>query len=280
MTNIKHLIAGSMLIASMAITFANANVYVFGIVIDSLKNPIPDVSIIISRMQGGNQPLDTLTSGTGGKFAQMVVYGQDLMSIRYSASKTGYLTATGMQMVVQDTADLDTIILRNAAAPDSIYVFGLVLDTAKKPVGNVQIVISGGMLIGSVLDTLFSANNGTFAQFVKVSQTFTRVRYIATKNGYLPATAMVNVVRDTANCDTITLRPGLVVSIGTIVRPNTGVGPDRIALYSLNGRLLYVGPVVNANKALKNTISVSQPLIAHYMFDNTVVYTKKVFLTQ
>jgi len=279
MTRGFRLVVGTMLFLGLAMSSANADVYVFGMVMDTLKNPVAGVQIIISRMQGGMQPIDTLTSGTDGKFAQKVVYAQNLSSVRYSASKTGYLTATGNADVVRDTADLDTIRLRSAGAPDSIFVVGLVLDTAKKPIADVRIIISGGTMSGTILDTLFSTTNGTFAQFVKVTQTYTRVRYAAYKNGYQPATAMVDVVRDTADCDTITLRPG-VTPITSIVQPNTGVRPNMIALYSLKGQLLYCGSELNLNTVLKSTVSLSQPVIAQYMLNNTVLYKRKILLLQ
>lgn len=283
MKGIQHLFVTAMVFIAMLFGTTNANVYVFGLVVDTADNPIADALIIISTMggPGGGEVLDTLSSGADGKFAKDIVYNEDLERVRYAASKEGYTAANGMGDVVQDTADLDTITLRPGGTPVNIYVFGMVVDTSDNPIADVQIILStqgtGGI---QVLDTLSSGNDGNFAENVEVSEYVFRINYEASKDGYLTAEGNGNVMQDTCDLDTITLIPGPTPIINNVVQVTIGTKPNKIKLFNLKGQMLYYGSELDLKKALQGKIARSQMLTVHYMLDNTVLYREKIIFSQ
>lgn len=279
MKDFKHFIIAVAVLIAMAFGSVNADVYVFGTVVDTSDDPIAEVSMIISTTgPGGGEVLDTLSSGNDGNFAKNIVYGQDLERVRYTASKAGYQSETGTEDVVQDSADLGTITLATGSTSE-IYVFGMVVDTSDNPIAEASIIISTTGPGGEPLDTLSSGNDGKFAQSIVVNENLDRVRYSVSKDGYRTENGMGDVERDTVDLDTITLRPG-PTSIDNVVQITIGKAPNKIALYNLRGQMLYIGHDLNLERVLQGKIARSQALIAHYMLDNTVIYRKKVILTQ
>jgi hypothetical protein len=279
MMNFKQAIAATAAIILMTLCSVSANVYVFGVVVDTSDNAVEGASIIISTGgPGGGEILDTLTSGANGAFAEDIVYGEDLSRVRYSASKTGYNTETGMEDVVRDTADLDTIVLRGETI-SGVYVFGIVVDTADIPVNEARIILKAGGGGGEIIDTLFSGTDGTFGENVEVSGMHRRIRYEAWKNGYQTTSGSGEIEQDTCDLDTITLRDG-PTAVTNIIRINLGKTPDNIQLFNMRGQILYSGRTIDLNKVLKVNVARSQMLIAHFRLGNTVLYKSKVMVSQ
>lgn len=282
MKSLKQAVTESVLFIALAFYSVSANFYVFGVVIDASDNAIADARIVISTAgSGGGDVLDTLYSGANGAFAKDIVYGEDIKRVRYRASKTGYNTLSGMGEVVRDTADLDTIVL-GGESTSGVYVFGIVLNTAGNPVNEASVILSsGGGGGGGIIDTLFSDANGTFGENVVYSSMGMqrRIRYEASKSGYLPANGSGEVENDTCDLDTITLRDG-VTSSNKVVEISVGKKPDTIQLFTLRGQMLYSGRNCDLDKALSGKITRSQILIVHFRLGNTVLYKNKIQLTQ
>ena len=278
MKNLQNLIIASAVFTFMAVGSIKANVYVFGTVVDTSSAPIPEASIVISTMKGpgGGEILDTLTSGVDGTFAKDIVYSQDLERIRYTVYKTGYRTVNGREDVVQDTADLDTITMRGGVA-NTVYVFGMVVDTLDNPLAGVQVILNaqgmGGM---QMVDTLTSEADGNFAGNFDIGTPYVfRINYEASKSGYLTTEGVGNVINDTCNLDTIILEidPTPIINI---VQVTIGKKPNKVKLFNLRGQMLYYGQELDLKKVLQGKITRSQMFIAHYLLDNTVLYREKI----
>lgn len=283
MKNLRNFVIAAAVSITVSVGTINANVYVFGIVVDTFSTPIPEASIVVSTMggPGGGVILDTLTSGIDGKFAKDIVYSQDLERIRYTVYKQGYRAVNGNKDVVQDTADVGTITLRMGLS-NTVYVFGTVVDTADNPLTGVQVILSTQGIGGiQILDTLHSGNDGNFAGNVEISSGYVfRINYAASKDGYLTAEGNGNVMRDTCDLDTITLRPGPTPIMNNTVLVTIGTKPDRIKLFNLKGQLLYYGQELNFRKVLQGKRAHSQMFIVHYLLDNTVLYREKITFSQ
>ena len=262
-----------------AICTTTANVYVFGVVVDTSDNPVQGASIVISTTgPGSGDVLDTLTSGADGAFAQDVVYNDDLRRIRWRASKDGFNTENGMEDVVRDTADLDTIVLRGQSLRQ-LFVCGTIIDTSDNPINEAQIVLrSGSGGGGEIIDTLFSGTDGAFAELITITEIYGRIRYEVTKNGYLPTNGSGEVENDTCDLDTITLRDGITI-INNPVLIAFDKKPDNIQLFNMRGQMIYAGRDLDLQKALKGKAARTQMYIAHFRQGKTLLYTGKVVLT-
>lgn len=271
-------------------------VTISGKVVDSKTNfVISNVAVILSPSDMQVAPdVDTVYTGKSGTFSTVMEVKKSVESILYVAMKSGYSTKSGSGKIVASSTDptsyycdLDTIAL----SPEEnikVLVKGTVLESGINvvPVPIVEAMVllhkKGLGVFPPKYDTVFTEKDGTFSTHIIMNNSSgiipekLMVAYIVSKKGYGNKNGAGPVKEGVADLGEILLDE-LSVSINHVPSIKISqITPNRIAIYSIKGQILYEGPEINIAILQANGVLNNQTLIITSKLNNKIIHTKKV----
>jgi hypothetical protein len=259
---------------------------VTGVVVDSTtRQPVQDAkvllldtnqSIILNGFDMNKLQFDSMSTASNGSFSLTV--GSN-MTIFYSVVKAGYAVYINYCQLLQPTATvrLDTIRLvpLNLAAKDTLNVSGKVIDSATRTGIPGALIGMSGADLDTVGKTVIADANGNFSSKVVITKvsglSMSIIGYIAYKQGYSQAMGTKLVLTKVVNLSTISL---LSTSVRWTQRQAYArSNPTGMALYSLNGRMLYSGRVAPLNRVIDRSTSA---VLVEFRHNGSIVDRKKI----
>ena len=260
---------------------------------DATGQPIDEATVILfgGTLDMSSMPdsVDTFYTGSDGTFEKTITVPDNANILFYGGSKEGYLAKTAINQYLltpmPTEIDVGDILLKTIdEAQDTLYVSGNVVDSlTQDPLPDVKIRITSGLIGDITVDSLFSDAQGEFEGKIpyipSTSPLFNAIFYGAEKDEYTPKN------------DTAGIPDNEIIDLGTIelVKINiaikyyplqklTMLQPTHIAVYSLNGKLIYEGPF--SDKKVLNIVNTAnqQVLIRYYRSNKLLGVIKNVQL--
>lgn len=269
-------VSGIVKAAATSQTISEATVMLFGGTMD--MSSIPDT-------------MDTVFTGSDGTFEKTITVPEDATILFYGASKEGYLAKTDIKQYLltpmPTEIDVGDILLKTIdEAKDTLYVSGAVVDSiTQDPLPDVKIRITSGLIGDITIDSLMSDAQGEFEGKIPyipgTSPLFNAISYGAEKDEYTP------------KGDTAGIPDNGIIDLGTIelVKVNIAIKyypiqklkmlrPTHIAVYSVNGKLIYEGPF-NDHKVFDILNTANQQVLIKYHRNNKLLgVIKDLYLKQ
>jgi hypothetical protein len=229
----------------------------------------------------GNWKLDSAFSGADGSFSGSMSVSSGNMLLVYGVLKQGYQFYYFLTTIPPgaNSVNIGTIRLKanDASAKDTITVSGKVVDSVtNQPIGGALVAMSGLGGIDTAGNRVLTNTDGTFSKQVIISKlnNSSIVAYVATAVGYTPKVGQGTAANKVLDVGTI-----LLVSAGSAVVQGRGMSfvkksADRMAVYSLTGKLLYAGPVLPLESVMRKHRGA---IIVDLKRNSTVVERKKIF---
>ena len=227
---------------------------------------------------------DTIFTKSDGTFQKTITISDTAGGLISGVYKTGYLAKTAFKLFVTgipNSVDLGTILLKTIAdAKDTLQVKGLVIDSiTKQPLQDAIIVVTSGLIGDITIDSIPTGADGRFDEkipYIKNSPLFNEMIYIASKTGYVTKGGRKAIPQNQ------------IVDLGTIelYNPNIAIKntviklirskPTHVAIYTLNGKMIYKGTIAHYRQALDRLSSSQQLVIRYYRNDMLIGELKGV----
>ncbi len=258
-----------------------------GTVVDSTTGvPIPNAMVLLiasptvipdtnnlDKMQ-----VDTTITDANGKFVYNMTVENNIQSLICVPLKQGYATKFAIVIVLfTNTADFQTIkIVKSDNLPKDTLTFnGLVVDSASGlPISGATIFVTSLLALDTTGNTVLSNTNGTFSKQVIIPVS-TSVIYGARKQDYTPAGGRKAVSGKVIDLGTIKLaKAATFINRSNLHFRDQTSKATSIAIYSLNGQLIFAGSTKELNSVIKNT---NTPMMIHFMIKNIIIAQRRVF---
>jgi hypothetical protein len=250
----------------MVVSAVQRTITISGTVVDSVTGlPVQDAIVLLFDTQSLNidtsnlstLPFDTAFTAANGTFSRTITAPQTNLILVYAVTKTGYSLYYSGTALLSTTVNLGTIkIVPNALAPkDTIMVSGKVVDSATGlGISGALVGLSGGDL-DTVGKTAITTSDGTFSRQVIINKvgSLTIVGYIAYNAGYNPALGQKTATGKTVDLGTITLSANTHVRWNRQPVRSLSINATGMSVYSLNGRLLYTGPIASPGRIARQS---------------------------
>ncbi len=224
--------------------------------------------------------IDTIVTGSDGTFEMTITVADNANVLFYGGFKDGYLAKTDIkQYILQPmptAVNVGDILLKTMAdATDTLQVSGTVVDSiTREPLPNTKIRVTSGLIGDITIDSLTSDAQGNFEGKIPyipgTNPLFKAIFYAAEKDGYVP------------KGDTAGIPDNEIIDLGTIelventnpikhnLQPIKILQPTHVAVYSVQGKLLYKG-LIN-NYSIPNKLKTSnQQIIVRYYRNNKLL---------
>lgn len=219
------------------------------------NQPVPQAMVVLfgGTMDMSTMPdtMDTVITENDGTFELTITVTENANVLFSGAHKEGFLAKTAMKpyllLPMPTQINLGDILLKTIAdAKDTLTISGSVIDSiTKDPIAGAKIRVTSGLIGDITIDSLTSGADGKFVGRIpyipSTSPLFNAIFYGAEKDEYTP------------KGDTAGIPSNEIIDLGAIelVKINIAVRypfkrlnklqPTHIAVYSLNGKLLYEG---------------------------------------
>jgi hypothetical protein len=262
------------------------SITVTGTVVDSATGaPVSQAMILlfdtstinIDPSNLGALKLDTVFSGTDGKFQYQMTISTQSIILGYGVLKQGYQIKYSAAGILFTTVNLGTIRISklDTSVKDTILVSGTVVDSASGAgVGGALVIMSSGGGIDTVGNSALTNADGTFSKQVIISKLngASIVSYVITDQNYQPAFG-----QNTATGKQLDLGTILLKRINNAVRQEVKPGSrraqaNRMSVYALNGRLVYAGRVQPLDKIAQCR---SDEVIVEFANDHSTIAARK-----
>ncbi len=266
------------------------SITVTGTVVDSTTgSPVPQAMILlyatstlnIDTSNLGALKLDTVFSGTDGKFQLQMTTGMQSIILFYGVLKEGYQIKYNLAGILTSTVNLGTIKISemDMSVKDTLTVSGTVVDSATGlGIGNAYVIMSSGGGFDTIGNTVFTNNDGTFSKQIVISELngASIVSYIITDPDY-----QTKLGQNTATGKQLDLGRILMKRTTAAIKP-VGLSmaytqANRMSLYTLNGRLLYDGRILPLDKIAQCRCG---EVIMALAYNNLTISVKKILLKQ
>jgi len=243
--------------------------------IDSAMVVLFEGSLSMSTMPS---TFDTIFTNKDGTFQKTITISDTAGGMISAVYKTGYLAKTAFKPFITgipNSVDLGTILLKSTAdAKDTLGVKGLVIDSiTKQPLQNAVVVITSGLIGDITIDSIVTGADGRFNEkipYIKNSPLFNEMIYFASKTDYQPKGGRKAIpANEIVDLGTIELYNPNIAIKNTVIKLIQGE-PTHVAVYTLNGKMIYKGTTALFQKAL-NGLSSSQQLIIRYYRNDMLV---------
>lgn len=228
--------------------------------------------------------LDNLRPDGDGKFETKVTIRDTLSQLRLVAGKKDYLMKMDSAEISGNTVDVGEIVLektKNEKNRDEIRIFGDVKNDQGDPIKGATIFFGEIRMYGDVkqnfkLNVLYNDRIGDDAKFdTKVNYTPNGMKemiiYTVAKKGFASRFGMFAVTGgDEIDAGTIVLKWAVVgiKHAWSIKGLSNKVQAKGVTLYSLSGRKIYSGKMLDLRNILDNNPVGMQPLIIQYNLIN------------
>jgi hypothetical protein len=224
--------------------------------------------------------IDTVFTGSDGTFEATITVPENANILFYGAHKEGYLAKTDIKQYLltpmPTEIDVGDILLKTIDdAKDTLRVSGTVVDSiTQEPLSDVKIRVTSGLIGDITIDSLTSDAQGKFDGKIPyipgTNPLFKAIFYSAEKDGYIP------------KGDTAGIPDNEIIDLGTIelVEENIAIKypiqkfkmqqPTHIAVYSMNGKLIYEGPF-NHQKVFDILNTANQQVLIRYYRNNKLL---------
>lgn len=254
-------------------------VTVIGTVLDSITlKPVPDASVVLKS----NDTVSVITNETGlFKAVIDVDPSQTNPVIQYAVNKKGYAIKIGEKKIDGNPVDLGNILLSRKLSPQKITVTGTVMDTGTgKPVSGAMILLTTNLQPSGIVDTTYSDEKGNFAKVIQpgiigVVPPVPVVTYVVMKERYVPKKGQQEIAGQLVDLGKIFLLE-IQTEIQLPVSTPVLKAPDNIQVFSLNGQLLYAGPMLSVKMLSGKGVIHGNPVIVSFRVNNTSLYSRKI----
>ncbi len=281
-------------IVSIFLTSASAGeVKVSGSVKEFASNqPVPSAAVfaLSANLNMSTIPdtMDTFYTESDGTFEYVITAKDDDRILIYGAQKESFLIKSEMKNYLLSSipaqVDLGDILLKKPDdAKDTLEIKGAVVDSVTQaPLPDAKVIVTSGVIGDISVDSFTTDAQGTFVgklPYIPGSNIlFNFLFFNATKDNYDPKS-------DTAN-----IPSNEIVDLGTIElnRNNTSivfpsnkfttVRPTHIALFSLQGKRIYYGPIEACNLLKKTEISNQQVIVRCFRNEKLIGTVKNLQL--
>jgi len=249
---------------------------------EATNQPIDSAMIVLfeGSLSMSTMPttFDTIFTNKDGTFQKTITITDTAKGLISAVYKTGYLAKTAFKPFITgipNSVDLGTILLKTIAdAKDTLQVKGLVVDSiTKQPLQNALIVITSGLIGDITIDSIVTGADGRFNEkipYIKNSPLFNEMIYFASKTDYQPKGGRKAIpANEIVDLGTIELYNPNIAIKNTVIKLIQGE-PTHVAVYTLNGKMIYKGTTALFQKAL-NGLSSSQQLIIRYYRNDMLV---------
>jgi hypothetical protein len=264
---------------------ATTLITVTGTVVDSATGaPVPQAMILlfdtstinIDPSNLGALKLDTVFSGTDGKFQYQMTINAQSFILGYGVLKQGYQIKYSAAGILFTTVNLGTLKISkmDTSVKDTLMVSGTVVDSVSGiGVNGALVIMSTGGGFDTIGNTILTSADGTFSKQVIVNKLngASIVSYIITDRNYQTKLGQNTATGKQLDLGTIFLKRTM-----DAVRSGAQFGmiqaqANRMSIYALNGRLLYTGRIVPLDKIEQGQTGA---VIVKLANENTTIGTK------
>jgi hypothetical protein len=308
MNSLKHVICVLSVLSVLCsgVLAGTTEIVISGVITDG-SSPLEGVSVALpgsvvdtaSGMQ--NRPpeappfviLDNLKSDSEGKFSTRVTVQDTLSQIRAITGKKDYLLGGDSTANSGTEIDLGTIALTKAfqkgsnQALDDVLVKGTIVDADENAVQGATVLL-GEIRIGpqnalKVLDNLETGADGKFTRSVNYTPNGMQevIVLMVFKKGFVQRITPIPIDGSNADAGTVILKKPLITAITNfpIIKSNLFSQPKTVTLFSVDGKKLYSGKILDLNRILSKYSISCQPIIVQYDFkENTSVHYKAMYM--
>jgi hypothetical protein len=285
------------LVSLAAISFgAQRTVTVSGKVTDSVSGqPVADAMVLLFDTSSTNInierlndfPLDTIKTDAEGSFSKIIQSPNANMYIIFAVIKQKYSSYLGFTLGLSTVINLGTIaIIPIENAPkDSLTVSGKVVDAANGTGINQCLVAFTGADFDTAGKTTITNADGEFSKQIIVCRLTlsplvvslnlinpSLLGYTVYKEGYPPVSNFKQVTEKTVDLGAIVLSQNTSIRRFNRQTAYTRNQPATLSYYTLNGRLLYSGPMVGKRQA---SVIASNVLVVEVKEQRAVVGHQK-----
>lgn len=227
---------------------------------------------------------DTTVSGADGKFSYSMNIAPASVILGYAVVKQGYQIKISASLILPTATTVAIGIIKISAAAnalDTLTVSGKVVDSLTgSPVEGALVVMSGlGAIDTSSANRVLTNADGTFSKQIYITKlnNMSMVGYIVSQLNYAAKIGQGQATGKDLDFGTIQLSPNnqAVLPIPGISR--RGNSPNGMRILSLDGKLLYDGPVANFNAAVPERSGVVMVALKR---NNKIIGSEKVLLTR
>ncbi|MBN1129407.1 MAG: carboxypeptidase regulatory-like domain-containing protein [Chitinispirillaceae bacterium] len=280
------------IISMVCMSFAvQRTIAVSGVVIDSVRDqPIQKAMVLLHDSQGipdinnmNGLSFDTVFTSSNGSFSYVMEIESTSNIMFYVLLKEMYAPKISYELLLGVTTSiaLDTLLLvpSNLSGKDTVVVSGTVVDSVNgQGIAGALVGLMGGDL-DTVGKTVVTGADGLFSKqiivntvTIELAGTFTFVAFGVVKDGYAPATGIKMANGQTVDLDTIRLSPSTSIRWNGFTRNPLSVNANSMSVYSLNGRLLYTGPIISSDRIARHS---SGAVMVDLKYSGTSVGKKK-----
>lgn len=272
-------------VASLAYGQMDRTLVITGTVIDeATSQPVAGAMVLLycgtigidSSNLSGLQ-LDTVFTDTKGSFNDTMTTGPSGYLMYYGVMKNGYQINYGVTGVFGTSVSLGTIRISpiDMSNKDTITVTGTVVDSATGAGISGAFVVAAGAGFDTAGNTVLTGANGSFSKVVVIIKTGNAsiFSYFVTKAGYFPKYGTRTAAGKSVDLGTIRLAGSAGVITGPKISPVKRLA-NGMKVYSLNGKLIYAGPVKSLEKIMHGQ---SSAYIVERKQDDAVIDKRKVF---
>ncbi|MBN2038189.1 MAG: hypothetical protein JW768_15720 [Chitinispirillaceae bacterium] len=271
-----HLFTG-LLFSLVCLSFGvDRTISISGVVVDSVTGqPIEEAIVLLCDTTAdpniniedlGNFSIDSTTTDENGAFNTTITCPRINLALIVAIVKQNYSSYIGAAALLSTTIDFDTVALVpfESASKDTLVVSGTVVDAVGRNGIEQAMVGVSGADFDTVGNTAMTDDDGFFSRQVVVCRLTVDpsigslidvpsciVGYIVSKEGYTTVTGFKIPADNAVDLDTIFLESNsqIIWKGQRLARQQTGV--PGMAVYTLDGKLLYRGPVVPVNHVLR-----------------------------
>ncbi len=269
----------------------------------SFPGSIVDTALMEQTYQEPKPPriiLDNLKTDSDGKFSTKVTVQDTLSRIPALAGKKDFLLGGDSATISGTTIDMGTITLTKALQEgtnrvlDDILVKGTVEDVDGNAVKGATVIL-GEMRIGSelrqeikikVLDNLETSDDGKFTRSVNytppsIPQIPKVIMLMVFKKSFVQRGDTISINGSNADAGTVILKKPVATSITNfaVIKNNLFSQPKTVTLFSVDGKKLYSGKILDFNKILSKNSLGCQPIIIQYdLSDNNRTHYKTILV--
>jgi hypothetical protein len=263
-----------------------------GTIVDSITgSPVPQAMVLLYATSSitsidtsnlGALNLDTVFTGTNGKFQYQMTTSSQAIVLVYGVLKLDYQIKYNYSLILSTTVTLGAIKISpiDASQKDTLTVSGTVVDSATgNGISGALVIMSSGGGFDTTGNTVLTNNDGAFSKQVIISKLngASIVTYIVTDQNYQTKLGQNTATGKQLDLGTITLKRTNAAIMPITLLSAARAQANRMSVYAINGRLLYTGRIVSLDKIVQGRTSA---VIVKLTNENTSISTKKTVLKQ
>jgi hypothetical protein len=245
-------------------------------------NTIPaDIPGFIANI--GNLKLDSTVSGADGQFSYVMTVSTSNFILGYAVLKQDYQLKFSAAGILSTTVNLGIIKIAksDAGLKDTLTVMGRVLDfITNVPVPGALVIMSGIGALDTASGNRATTNvDGIFSKQIIITKLngVSIVGYVVSQLNYATKIGEMQASGKQVDLGAILLSPISQVVLPRRFMHTVENRPDGMCVYSLNGRLLYNGPVMPFEKI---TLCKGAPVMVMFKSNGILIDRRQVFLSR